>query len=120
MRDARHIEFITPDAPFVTAPPSDENECRAYGVLTPGAATLVPLSSKVCLVIGGEGWNDRYGYMRKDGVRWINSNVAQNSDCFVIGRNQPYLERLVKRTRVDQYRWTRVSSSTKQTWTEKR
>ncbi len=106
VRAARDIEFITSDAPFVTARPWDETDPRTYGVLTPGAATLVPLSPAVCVVIDGEGGNDRYGYMRKDGVRRVNSNVAQNSDRFIIGRNQPYLERLVKRTRVDQYRWT--------------
>lgn len=105
VRASRALEFITSDAPFMTAPPPGESDPRAYGVLTPGAMTTIPLSPSVCVVIAGEGGKDRYGHMGKDAVRRVNANVAQNSDRFIIGRNQAYLERLVKRTRVDQYRW---------------
>lgn len=101
------LAFITSDAPFMIAPPPGmENDSRAYGVLTPGAATTIPLSPTTCIVIQGEGGQDRYGHIRKDAARHINENVAKNSDRFIIARDQPYLERLVKRTRVDQYRWT--------------
>lgn len=101
------LSFITSDAPFMIAPPHGmENDWRAYGVLTPGAATTIPLSRSTCVVIRGEGGQDHYGCIRKDAARRINENVAKNSDRFVIGRDQPYLERLVKRTKVDQYRWT--------------
>jgi hypothetical protein len=106
VRAPHDIHFITSDAPFVTAPPPGETDWRAYGVLTPGAMTTIPLSPSVCVLIEGEGGKDRYGHMGKDAVRRVNANVAQNSDRFIIARNQPYLERLVKRTRVDQYRWT--------------
>ena len=106
VRAPRDLEFITSDAPFMTAPPPGESDSRAYGVRTPGAMTTIPLSPSVCVVIAGEGGNDRYGHMRKDAVRRVNSNVAQNSDRFIIGRNQTFLERLVNRTRTDLYRWT--------------
>lgn len=101
------LAFITSDAPFMIAPPPGlENDWRAYGVLTPGAATTIPLSPATCIAIQGEGGQDRYGHIRKEAARHINENVAKNSDRFVIARDQPYLERLVKRTRVDRYRWT--------------
>jgi hypothetical protein len=102
----RDLAFITSDAPFVIAPPPGENDWRAYGVLTPGAASTIPLSPSTCLVIAGQGGKDRYGHVKKDAARRINENVAKNSDRFIIARDQPYLARLVKRTRVDQYRWT--------------
>ena len=58
------------------------------------------------MVIQGDDGEDRYVRIQKDGVRTINENVAKNSDRFIIARDQPYLERLVKHTKVDQYRWT--------------
>jgi hypothetical protein len=101
------LAFITSDAPFTIAPPRGlENDSRAYGVLTPGAASTIPLSPRTCLVVEGEGGKDHYGHIRKDAARHINENVAKNSDRFIIARDQPYLERLVKRTRLGQYRWT--------------
>ncbi len=106
VRAPNDIHFITSDAPFIIAPPAGEQDWRAYGVLTPGAITTIPLSPSVCVVVDGEGRKDRYGHMRKDAVRRVNANVAQNSDRFIVARDQPYLERLVKRTRVDNYRWT--------------
>jgi hypothetical protein len=101
------LAFITSDAPFMIAPPPGmENDPRAYGILTPGAAATIPLSPSTCLVMQqGEGGKDRYGGIRKEAARHINENVAKNSDRFIIARDMPYLERLVKRTRVDQYRW---------------
>ena len=103
----REVAFITSDAPFIIAPPPGESDWRAYGVLTPGATSTIPLSSpSTCLVIAGQGGKDRYGHVQKDAARGIDTNVAMNSDRFIIARNQSYLERLVKRTRADQFRWT--------------
>lgn len=102
----RGLAFITSDAPFIIAPPPGESDWRAYGVLTPGAASTIPLSPSTCLVIAGQGGKDSYGHIQKDAARRINANVAMNSERFIIARDQPYLERLVKRTHVDQCRWT--------------
>ena len=100
------LAFITSDAPFVIAPPVGESDWRACGVLTPGATSSIPLSPSTCLVIEGRGREERHCRIRKDEVRRINENVAMNSDRFVIGRDQPYLERLVKRTNVGKCRPT--------------
>jgi Protein of unknown function (DUF4238) len=100
------LAFITSDAPFVIAPPPGEDDYRACGLLTPGAASAITLSPRKCLVIEGEGGGESYCRIQKDGARRINENVATNSARFVIGRDQAYLERLVKRIRLDQYRWT--------------
>jgi hypothetical protein len=100
------LAFITSDAPFAIAPPPGEDNSRAYGLLTPGAASSIPLSAKTSLVIQGEGGRESYCRIQKDDARRINENVATNSARFVIGRDEPYLERLVKRMRLDQYRWT--------------
>jgi hypothetical protein len=100
------LAFITSDAPFTIAPPPGEDDSRAYGLLTPGAASTIPLSAKTCLVIQGEGGREYYRRIQKDDVRRINENVATNSMRLVIGRDQPYLERLVKDLRLNEYRWT--------------
>jgi Protein of unknown function (DUF4238) len=106
VRSPPDLAFITSDAPFAVAPPPGEDESRAYGILTPGAASSIPLSSKTCLVIQGEGGRESYCRIQKDDARRINENVATNSARFVIGRDQPYLERLAKHLKLDQYRWT--------------
>jgi hypothetical protein len=100
------FRFITSDAPFTVMPPPGEKDWRAYGILTPGAASTIPLSPDTCLVIQGVGGYESYGTIKKDAARRINHNVALNSDRFIIGRDQPYLERLVKRTGADRSRWT--------------
>jgi len=35
------LAFITSDAPYVIGPPPGETEWRAYGVLTPGATSII-------------------------------------------------------------------------------
>lgn len=107
VRAPRDFAFITSDGPFVITPPNGyERDWRAYGILTPGAASVIPLSPSCCLIIQGQGDDVRYGHVNKDTVRKINANVAQNSDRFIVGRDEAYLRRLVQRTRVDRYRWT--------------
>jgi hypothetical protein len=101
------LAFITSDAPYVIAPPPGETDWRACGVLTPGATSIIPLSPTTCLLIdGADGREECYRRIQKDAARRINENIAKNSDRFIIGRDHPYLERLVKHTRVDQQRWT--------------
>ena len=102
VRAPRDLSFITSDCPFTIAPPPGEEDLRPYGILTPGAVTTVPLGVSSCVMIEGVGATDRYGSLPKSVVRSINHNVALNSNRFVIGRDQSYLERLVKRTRIDQ------------------
>jgi hypothetical protein len=100
------LAFITSDAPFVITPPPHWNkDWRSYGVLTPGTASTIPLSARTFLMVQGAGNMVGYGRMPKDVARHANENVARNSDRFIIARDQPYLESLVKRTRVDQHRW---------------
>jgi len=101
-----NLAFITSDAPFSIAPPPGEDDSRAYGILTPGAASTVPLSAKTCLVIQGAGGREYYRHIQKDDARRINENTAINSMRFVIARDMAYLQRLVKRTRLDEHRWT--------------
>jgi hypothetical protein len=100
------LAFITSDAPFAIAPPTGAEDSRAYGILTPGAASSIPLSAKTCLVIQGEGGREYYRHIQKDDARRINENVATNSMRFVIGRDMAYLERLVQRIRLSEHRWT--------------
>jgi hypothetical protein len=99
----KEVPFITSDVPFTTAPPPGHE--GSYGVLTPGAMSTVPLSDKTCLVLSGEGGRLQYGGIPKDAARTINNNVAMNSDRFVIARDRPFLEKVVARTRIDQYVW---------------
>ena len=102
------LAFITSDAPYVIAPPPGETDWRAYGVLTPGAAGSHPVSphhlSSDQRRTGSR--EECYHRIQKDGGHTYQRKRKKNSDRFIIGRDQPYLERLQKRTRVDRQRWT--------------
>ena len=101
--------FVTSDNPFTVVPPPDHDRERGeYGLLTPGATSVLPLSSNVCLsfcrgqggVLGGEidaGFLDDVNYF-----------VTANSDRFILASDEPLLRRVVQETSVD--RWERAST----------
>ena len=89
--------FITTDAPFVTTPP--EKHSGPYGFGTPGAVTLVPLSQRSCLCIGGQAMLVAYSDLPKSQVREVNIALAQGCERFVIARDETLLRNTVAKSR---------------------
>lgn len=97
--------FITSDNPFtVVQPPGFDSNGQGYGILTPGATTVMPLSQKTCIMFSGETWPKQYATARKDFVRHINYLIAANSERFVLSGCEPLLKKVVKKTQIDKWR----------------
>jgi hypothetical protein len=92
--------FITSDCPFVVLSPANRT-IRRLGVRCPNTLTFVPLSSTCAIILEPLGDNRDYKVIPRPLVNSINMSVAINSDRFVIARDKPLLERVVKRTRLN-------------------
>ncbi|MBK9170034.1 MAG: DUF4238 domain-containing protein [Bryobacterales bacterium] len=97
--------FITCDNPFtVVPPPYSDDSIEGYGILTPGASTIVPLSSKTAICFFSEGDRTRGAVIFKEFWRNTNMVVAGNSDRFVIARDEPLLRSVVRQGKLAQWR----------------
>ena len=98
--------FITCDNPFtVVPPPNFDSSLGGYGIFTPGASTIVPLSSKTAVCFYGEGDSTRGAVLYRAFLRNVNVVVAANSERFVIARDEPLLRSVVRKGQLD--RWQR-------------
>ena len=97
--------FITCDNPFtVVPPPFFDDSVQGYDILTPGASTVVPLSSKTAICFYGDGQRTRGGVAYKEFLRNTNIVVAANSERFVIARDEPLLRSVVRKGKLEQWR----------------
>lgn len=98
--------FITTDAPFALIASEELNRSGkpVLGVASFEIVKAVPLTKRVCLLMGGAG--SRFGHVEtnRDGVRDLNLRLARESDRFVIAGDEPHLRSIVKATRVDRER----------------
>jgi hypothetical protein len=95
--------FITTDCPFQTLSPIgfDRSGLEGYGIATPGAVKIMPLSNKSCLFIYDHG--TRFGYVdiiRKH-VRDINVTLAISCDRYLISADEDRAKHIVKRSGID-------------------
>jgi hypothetical protein len=104
----RDTSFIINDNPFLLLPPKDYKSTSLYdagvGIITPGAEKVFPLTSNTCLVMLDHG--KRIMKLDVDNkVVWeINCAIAANSDRFVISPDKLLLEKIVKKTKIDQWK----------------
>jgi hypothetical protein len=98
--------FITSDSPFILIPPTDFDPKGFYGVgiLSPGAKKVIPLSAKTCLVMCDYGEKIVYGTIPREKVRKFNLSIAHDCDQLIVGRDRPLLEKLVKITKINQWK----------------
>jgi hypothetical protein len=94
--------FLTTDAPVVVLPPAGHGH-RALGFLTPGAKTVVPLSSSSLLTLAERGTGVAHVLASKNTVRQLNIGVVASCERFVLGRDETHVRSLVSKTQVDRY-----------------
>lgn len=96
--------FLTCDNPFSVVPPPffDDTE-TGYGILTPGASTVVPLSSTTAICFHGEGQGVHGAVAHRNFLRNVNMVVAANSERFIIARDEPLLRSVVRKGKLDQW-----------------
>lgn len=98
------MSFVTCDNPFtVVPPPFFDDTLGGFGILTPGASTVIPLSRKTAICFYGEGQRTRGAVVYKDFLRHTNVVVAANSERFVIAKEEPLLRSLVRKGKLDQW-----------------
>lgn len=96
--------FVTCDNPFtVVPPPFYDGSLVGYGILTPGASTVVPLSYKSAICFYGEGDRIRGAVVFREFLRNTNVVVAANSERFVIARDEALLRSVVRKGNLDQW-----------------
>ena len=93
--------FIISDNPYTLVPPKDKYLTNSgVGIITPGAQKVIPLSSKVSLVMGDVGGRYLVKNIRSLWVRNMNINSAQNSSRFIYAKDKELLESIVKVSRI--------------------
>jgi hypothetical protein len=95
--------FVTTDCPFQTLPPPgfDPNGLEGYGIGTPGALKIMPLSQMCCLLVLDEGRLSTHGLATRKQVRQINRALTATCDNFVIGRDEQQVRYLVQKAGID-------------------
>jgi len=101
----KNSSFILSDNPFIIIPPKDFN---GIGILTPKALKVIPLTSNICLMIcdynpKGPQIYYKNNYSRKE-IRKLNCNLAINCERFILSKDKPLLERIVKTTKINGYK----------------
>jgi len=106
LRAPKNTTYITSDNPFVLLPPKDYqlNIIYGVGILTPGAKKVIPLTANTCLIMGDRGTITKGSIANKIIWRAINFYTAINSDRFLIARDRPLLEKIVKIAKVNDWR----------------
>jgi len=94
--------FVTCDAPMVITRPANHSPLMGVGLSTPGSQTIVPLSSRVALVLGDKVARPRVipVTIDRDRLRWINESLMRGCERFTIGRSKPLLESLLRATKI--------------------
>jgi len=94
--------FITSDNSFIVNRPQNYN--GPYGVGTKGAKKLIPLSQEVCLVMGDKGESIISRQISRKEVRNINNRIVIECNRFLISKDKPLLEKIVKISKINKWR----------------
>jgi hypothetical protein len=90
--------FVTSDNPFHLSIPPDipKNSPYGIGLITPGVGKIIPLSRNSCLLIDDKPGGCDYLPVDKEYVRELNVQIGGSADRFLIARDRPQLERILK------------------------
>jgi hypothetical protein len=98
--------FITTDAPFALIVREELRQSGkpVYGVGSFEIVKAVPLTSRVCLLMGGKGVGFGHVSFNREQVRDINLQLAREAERFVFAADEIHLRSIVRRTRIDRER----------------
>lgn len=104
---APHItSFITTDNPFVLIPPvNHKSSFYGTGIATRGARKIVPLTQSLCLAMLDRGTLTMHKNIDKEEVKIVNIDISWFADRFVIGRDKALVKKIVKTTKLDQWKY---------------
>ena len=92
--------FVTCDAPVIITRPPNLGPLMGAGLTTPGSATIIPLSSRVALLMGDEVARPTVAHITidRDRLRRVNEALVRQCERFAMGRSRALLESLLKAT----------------------
>lgn len=95
--------YITTDNPFITISPGgfDPEGPTGYGIGTPGAVKLFPLSSRSCLFVLDHGTQFGHTIVGSDVAREINHRLAVMCDRYLIASEEEQARRIVSNSGID-------------------
>lgn len=94
----KNYAFITSDSPVLLIPSEKPHPFYGYGLITTGVKKVVPLSSKICLVMHDPEKDLKiiHTIADKDFFRQINEWVTKNSERFVFSATKGKIEKMIK------------------------
>ena len=96
------MSLIVTDAPLLLIPPRDwQPGMRGFGIATPGAHKMIPLSRSIALFIGDFGTGLDFLRLTKGQVRENNLAMASRCERFVIGSDEALVHSVVRRTQLE-------------------
>lgn len=92
--------FVTCDAPVIITRPPNHSALMGVGLATPGSQKIIPLSTRVALLMGDEMARPMVAHITidRDHLRWINEALARRCERFTMGRSRALLESLLNAT----------------------
>lgn len=92
--------FVTCDAPVIITQPASHDPLLGVGLITPGSEKIVPLSSRIALLMGDQVSRPmvRHVTIDRDHLRWINEALVRRCERFAMGRSRALLDSLLKAT----------------------
>jgi hypothetical protein len=95
------MSLLLTDSPLLLIPPTAwQPSDRPFGLATPGAHKMVPLSRTTAIFIGDTGAGFTHLQLTKGQVRQNNLALAARSERFVIGCDERLVKYVVRRTRL--------------------
>jgi Protein of unknown function (DUF4238) len=90
--------FVTCDAPVIITRPTNHNPLLGVGLTTPGAEKIIPLTSRLALLMGDQAARPMVAHVTidRDHLRWINEALVRRCERFAMGRSRLLLESLLK------------------------
>ena len=96
-----NMSHLVTDAPLLLIPPPDwQPGDDAFGLATPGAHKMIPLSRRIALFIGDNGSRFSHLQLTKGQLRQNNLALAERCERFIIGPDEPLVRYAVRRTAV--------------------
>ena len=94
--------FVTCDAPVIITRPQNHSPLMGVGLTTPGSEKIIPLSSRLALLMGDQVARPMVAHVTidRDHLRWINEALVRRCERFTMGRSRVLLESLLKATRI--------------------
>jgi hypothetical protein len=96
------MSLIVTDAPLLLIPPPEwRSGMGAFGLATPGAHKMIPLTRTMALFFGDVGSGFDFLRLTKGEVRQNNLALASRCERFVIGCDEALIRSVVRRTQLE-------------------